>query len=137
MIKIMYLTGIYALNLSDSTGTPGDWHYSAIDWNNIKIADLNQSSFGNWRLYRREVPYNGEMLVADHIRACLDLIEKGAFSVVGGMKEYFICDKKYNNLIFEKVWILRSKPNWNKIDDFMGKEYLCDWLKFKRRKSYE
>ncbi len=126
-----YVTGIYALNLKSPDGTPGDWHYGAIDWSNIQLCETEDSPFGTWGLYETEIPCHEQMLVANHVRACLDLIAQGFFSSAGGMREYFISDDSFNDLIFEKVWQLRGQDNWEEINDFMGKEYLCDWLDFK------
>ncbi len=126
-----YVSGIYALNLSSPDGTPGDWHYSAIDWDNIRMSDIKESSYGSWGIYEGIVPGHGRMHVADHIRACLDLIENGYFSSAGGMRDSFISDERYTRTIFDKVWLLRSRENWKEIDAFMGREYLCDWLRYK------
>ena len=45
-----YVTGIYALNLPSPDGTPGDWHFSALNWNKALMADSSKSPFGEWGL---------------------------------------------------------------------------------------
>lgn len=128
-----YVTGVYALNLPAPEGTPGDWHFSALDWHNVRISDTNNSIFGEWGLHTYEVPYHGNMIVANHIRACLDLIEQGNFGTPQGMRNNFIDDEKYTPIIFSKVVLLRNTDSWDKIDSFMGSEYFCQWTDFKER----
>lgn len=55
----------------------------------------------------------------------------GNFAVAQGMNEDFICNEKYDNLVFEKVAILQSLPNWADIDAFILKEYKLKWVKYK------
>lgn len=126
-----YVTGVYALNLPLPDGTPGDWHFSALDWHKARIEDSADSLFGDWGLHIAEVPYHGKMAVANHVRACLDLIAQGNFGTAGGMRKDFIDDDKYTPTIFSMVTRLHNTPRWDEIDAFMGKEYLCQWLDFK------
>lgn len=46
-----YISGIYALNLPSPDGTPGDWHYSALDWSNVPVKESSCSPFGEWELF--------------------------------------------------------------------------------------
>ena len=46
------------------------------------------------------------------------------------MRDDYICNERYNREIFEKVLLLRNRPNWNEITAFMGREYKCKWLDF-------
>lgn len=128
-----YVTGVYALNLPSPDGTPGDWHFSALDWHKTRVSDSAKSPFGDWGLHMAEVPYHGTMAVANHIRACLDLIEQGNFGTAQGMRNNFINDDRYIPTIFAKVSELQSSPIWDEIDRFMGREYLCKWLDFKEQ----
>lgn len=128
-----YITGVYALNLPSPDGTPGDWHFSALDWRKARISDSEKSQFGDWGIHIAEVPYHGMMPVANHIRACLDLIEQGNFGTAQGMRNNFIDDDRYIPTIFSKVSELRASPLWSKIDNFMGREYLCRWLDYKEK----
>jgi len=41
--------------------------------------------------------------VANHIRALLDLLEMGNFSLAQGMNRDFICNDDYNGEVFEKI----------------------------------
>lgn len=129
-----YVTGIWALNLRSPDGTPGDWHFSAINWDRMKTFDTEDSVYGDWALHMGEVPGRGQMPVASHVRACLDLIELGDFRAAGGMRKDFISNEAYTPLIFDKVWMLRESPKWDKIDAFMGREYMCKWLDYKKMK---
>lgn len=130
-----YITGIYALNLPSPDGTPGDWHFSALDWNRARPAESSESPFGEWGLHLADVPAHGTMMVADHVRACLDLIAQGNYGTAQGMRDDFICDDGYTPTIFEKVTLLRDRPNWKDIDAFMGREYLCKWLDYKKERG--
>ena len=125
-----YVTGIYALNLPSPDGTPGDWHFSALNWNKALMADSSKSPFGEWGLHIVDVPHHGNMPVASHIRACLDLIEQGNFGTAQGMRDNFIDNDSYTLTIFSKVAQLCNNPRWDEIDSFMGKEYRCQWLDF-------
>lgn len=126
-----YVTGIYALNLPSLDGTPGDWHFSALDWRKARIADSADSPFGDWGIRTADVPHHGRMPAANHVRACLDLIEQGNYGTARGMRDIFINDDSYASLIFSKVSALKGSPRWEEIDSFMGMEYLCQWLDFK------
>lgn len=43
MIKIKYLTGIHALNLTCKLDTCGDWHSKSINWNHPDIRESSDS----------------------------------------------------------------------------------------------
>lgn len=130
-----YITGIYALNLPSPDGTPGDWHFSALDWNKVVPVESTTSIFGDWGLHDVDVPQLGRMPVATHIRACLDLIEQGKYGTAGGMRKNFIADERFTPIIFAKVSELKNSPSWKEIDAFMGKEYLCQWLNYKEERG--
>ena len=132
-----YITGIYALNLNCSLGTPGDWHQSALNWKNLPFSDSANSVFGDYGI---ELNYNvpehiGAYYAANHIRALLDLIDNGKFSTAQGMRDDYIGENKYNREIFEKVLLLKKNSNWLAVNEFMGKEYKLAWLMFLHQKS--
>lgn len=127
-----YLTYTPALNLASPLKTDGDWHYSSIDWSKAKFEDSDDSVFGDWGLYAGDVPEHGTVMIADHIRALLDMLEHGYFGSAQGMRESFINNEAYTPIIFEMVMKLRESDRWAQIDSFMGKEYLCDWLDYKK-----
>lgn len=128
-----YITGIHALNLPCELETCGDWHTSALRWESITFKDTNEAFFKCWGIeLNKSIPETDEVFpVANHIRALLDLLEGGKFTVAQGMREDFICNEKYTPLVFSKVFSMRCLPNWGDIDDFMRKEYRLDWLKYK------
>lgn len=128
-----YITGIHALNLSCNLETCGDWHTSALRWRDISFKNTGESIYGEWGIeYDCVIPeHSGTFPVANHIRALLDLLEDGKFSVAQGMREDFICNEKYTPLVFEKVWELREVPHWTAVDEFMKRGYRLDWLTFK------
>lgn len=140
-----YITGTYALNLFvEGDDTPGDWHFSALDWTKPRIRDTEDSIYKDWGIgviVRPELSIDDNPLpgryAANHIRACLDLIEEGYWSSAQGMREYFIGDDQYAQTIFDKVWLLKNSPQWKDIDAFMGREYLCQWLAYRRNKEDE
>lgn len=127
-----YITGIQALNLPCSLETSGDWHLTTTHWEELKMLDTETSPFGTYGIEKRNrVPFHpGEHFCANHIRACLDLIEQGNFSSAQGMRDDYICNESYNKEIFEKVMLLKNRPNWDEIKNFMGREYKCKWLDF-------
>ena len=130
-----YISGIYALNLPCSLETCGDWHCSAIDWTKVPLYESNDRIYGDYGIERnREVWDNeGRFNVANHIRALLDLIADGQFAAAQGMRNDFVCNDKYTPEIFEKVALLKKQENWPGIDKFMGREYLMQWIGFKRQ----
>ena len=73
--------------------------------------------------------------VANHIRAILDLLYIGNFTVAQGMNKDFLVTKEYNKEIFKKVSLMLNLPHWDKIDKFMTKEYLKDWVNYKKEIS--
>ncbi|MDR1620561.1 MAG: hypothetical protein LBS18_07870 [Clostridiales bacterium] len=81
----------------------------------------------------KTIPEHSETYaVANHIRALLDLLELGNFSVAQGMNRDFICNDNYTSEIFNKVSMMRNLPNWQDIDCFMIKEYYMKWVDFKK-----
>lgn len=130
-----YITGIHALNLPCSLMTCGDWHCSALKWENITFRDSKDSFYGDYGIEQCSVvpEHNGTYAVANHIRALLDLLEIGNFSAAQGMNRDFIGNDDYTNEVFDKVAFLRDLPHWRDIDNFMGREYYGKWLDYKSR----
>ncbi len=62
----------------------------------------------------------------------MDLLYVENFTVPQGMKEDFICNSKYNEEIFNKVILMIDLLHWEQIDRFMTKEYLDEWVNFKK-----
>ena len=131
---MQYITGIHALNLPCSLMTCGDWHCSSIQWRRPNLRESKQSIFGDYGIELNvTIPeHEGTYAVANHIRALLDLLELGKFSVAQGMNNDFICNDDYNDEIFSKVSLMTDSPKWNEIDRFMGKEYTLKWLDYKK-----
>lgn len=129
---MVYITGLHALNIECSLCTPGDWHMSALNWDNLKLKESKKSIFRDYGIETgRTVPEHAEEYnVANHIRAVLDMIEEGNFGVVQGFKEDFICNDKYTEEIFEQVLKLKDNSNWEDIKKFMGREYKLLWLDY-------
>lgn len=133
-----YLTGTHALNVQSPDGTPGDWHHSSLDWSDIPslLVPVSASPFGRAGLYRRDFPDIKNVLVANHTRACLDLIANGYYGSAQGMRDCFLDDPRTTPVVFEAVWNkLRTSASWNDIDRFMGREYGCSWLDFKEKRN--
>lgn len=128
-----YISGIHALNLTCNLDTCGDWHQSAIQWENLNLKESKGSIWGDYGIEtNKKIPEHTECYnAANHIRALLDLIADSNFSVAQGMRKDYICTDKYNNELFEKIYQLRDMPNWIEIDKFMGREYCGKWLDFK------
>lgn len=133
-----YLTGTYALNVPCPDGTPGDWHHSSLDWSNTTslLVPVSSSPFGYLGLYRHDFHDAKNVLVANHVRACLDLIANGYFGSAQGMRDCFLDDPKTAPVVFHAVWDgLRDSTRWADIDRFMGREYGCSWLDFKENRN--
>ena len=117
-----YITGIHALNLPCSLETTGDWHTSALKWDDMIIKDSEKSIFKDYGIeIKKNIPeHNGFYNVANHIRAILDLLELEKFDYISNFKEDYICNDNYTEEIFKQV--LKLLPN-NNIYDFMHKTY--------------
>ena len=133
---MLYLTGIHALNLECGLATCGDWHRSALAWKDLTLRDSEKSVFGEWGIEgAKPIPkHNGLYYVADHLRACLDLVAEGNFALAQGMKDDYICNDSYTPVVFEKTALLRDSAGWASVDAFMQKEYRLDWLGYKKER---
>lgn len=132
--SVNYITGIHALNIPCSLDTSGDWHTSALSWTKPFTKNSGTSIWGNYGIELSDnVPENpGKHYVANHIRACLDLISDGKFSVAHSMRKDYICNDDYNEEIFAQVSKLKESPNWEDVCNFMKKEYRSLWLNYER-----
>ena len=129
-----YITGEYALNIPCSLPTTGDWHYHALNWQRVRSQDTRTAFFGSYGIDRHSgLPgFDHEVLAANHIRACLDLLADNLFPLAQGMRNDFIGNDELNEEIFSQVWKLRNQINWRDIDRFMESEYKLAWLDHKK-----
>ena len=129
-----YVTGTYALNIPCRLETDGDWHAPALDWKNPRVRESSTSVFADWGIEVSPLPNFGSVSlpVANHLRACLDLLEEGYFSSVQGMREDYISNEAYTPIVLSKVLLLNEMPHWQQIDALLGREYGCDWLTFRK-----
>ena len=136
-MNMKYISGVYALNLPCSLLTCGDWHSPSLQWERLRFNESNDSVFGNYGIELcSDVPeHKGIYAVANHIRALLDLLEIGNFSLAQGMNNDFICNDEYTVDVFDKVAMLRGLPHWHSIDKFMGREYYGKWLDYKKKEG--
>lgn len=127
-----YITGVHALNIPCHLNTTGDWHMSGIQWDHPTMRDSQLSVYGDWGIEpNHSIPaHEGLFSVANHIRACLDMLEIGDFYHPQGMRDDFIGWDAYTPLIFEKVMLLQNLPHWDNIQRFMAKEYRGQWFRF-------
>lgn len=134
MYPLKYVTGIHALNLPCHLETTGDWHSSWIQWKYPTIQDTQKSVFGDWGIENnRSIPeHSSPVPVANHLRACLDMLEMGDFSNLQGMNKDYISNDKYTDTVFQKVGLLRKSSLWPSIDRFLEKEYLMKWIRYKK-----
>jgi len=133
---MIYLTGVHALNLPCDLDTCGDWHYSALKWENLTLKDSEHSTLGKYGLeYKYVKPIEKEIYVANHIRAILDFIEDGNLKYIQGFRNDFICNDKYDEVIFSKVINFHKFKNWKEINLFMSKEYGKKWIQFAKEKN--
>ncbi len=129
-----YITGIHALNLPCNLQTCGDWHQSAIQWSYPYQKESKNSILGDYGIETNHIiPEHDETYnVANTIRACLDMMIEGKFSIIQGMNNDFVCNEDYDNEIFGQVLKLHDLPNWSQIDEFMKREYRLKWIKAKK-----
>ncbi|WP_418466901.1 hypothetical protein [Faecalibacillus faecis] len=136
-----YLTGIYALNLPCNLDTCGDWHSKSINWEHPDIRESNDSVLKDYGIEeKRNVKFlnsSNNYNVANHIRALLDMLLAGNYGYAQGMKEEYICNEHYTNEIFKQVWKLKNEDNWNKINDFMKREYKMKWINYLEEKQWK
>lgn len=128
-----YITGIQALNIPCSLDTTGDWHRDGISWDPIAFADSESSVFGDYGIEgpKPVTVLNGRCyFVANHIRACLDMIASGQFEKAQCMRKDYIGNDIYDEEIFSQVLKLKNKENWPEIDRFMSEEYMMKWRRF-------
>ena len=132
---MQYITGIHALNIEDSLETCGDWHTSALRWETIHLIDSDTIIFGDYGIETdKEIPeHTGIFNVANTIRAVLDLLIQGQTGYLKGFYNDFFCTDKYNEEFFSKVIQLRDLPNWEDIDTLMGREFMYEWLEYKKQ----
>ena len=132
---MLYITGIYALNLTCKLNTFGDWHQSALNWKKMDVRDSVDSPFLDYGIEENNfVPeHPGCHYVANHIRALLDMLYAGQFSLAQGMRDDFIGVDEYNEEVFEKVYRLHQLPQWQDINNFMKCEYKLLWIRFLER----
>jgi hypothetical protein len=104
-----------------------------MQWEHPFMRDSADSIFGEYGIEDNiHIPEHEEAYAAaNHIRALLDLLEMGKFTVAQGMNRDFICNDAYTPEIFGQVSRLRSSAHWQDIDRFMGKEYAGKWLDYK------
>lgn len=132
---MLYITGIYALNIEDSLETCGDWHTSSLDWSNIQLFDSEETIYKDWGIETgKHIPEHNEFYnVANTLRAVLDLMIIGETRYLKGFRNDFFCTDVYNIEFFEKVLKLRSLSNWEDIDNLMKHEFMFEWDNFIKR----
>ena len=125
-----YLSGVHALNIPCKLETGGDWHASALLWQDLSLSDSENSIFGTYGIEENKaIPeHKDKYNVANHIRACLDLLQAGRFAELQGMNKDFIVVDKYDDEIFSKIILLKDNDNWVNINDFLSKEYGKRWI---------
>ena len=130
-----YITGIHALNLPCKLDTCGDWHQSGIQWNIPQIRESKGSLFGDYGIeLNHTIPErDGRFAVANTLRALLDLLYEGNYSVAEGANKDFICNQKYDKEFFDHVLMMKDLDNWDEIDQFMGNEYMMKWIRYKEK----
>lgn len=128
-----YISSMQALNLPCELDTCGDWHRFGMDWERPFLLESDESVFGTYGIeHGKKIPENtGAFSVANHIRACLDLLELGFYDLAQGMKEDFLCNDQYDEEVFRQVMRLKTKEHWHLVDDFMTQEYRLKWIEFK------
>ncbi len=136
---MLYVSGVYALNLPCKLDLQGDWHMSALDWNKVTFlnsADSIYKDYGIEQSYSNSLVNLYNVNKANYIRACLDLLEQGKFSLLNTFMHKWLDtdDKKLLSEIFSQVSKLSTSDKWSEIDDLMCHEYMMKWVRFKVEK---
>ena len=131
-----YITGLHALHLPCSLETCGDTHHLP-DWKHPTVMSTATAFFGDWGLEWHEIPgHRGKRIpVANHIRACLDMLEMRDYINLQGMNAVYLDAPCYNEFIFNQVLRMQTLPYWKEIDAFMESEYFMDWVRASWRAS--
>lgn len=126
-----YISGTHALNIDNSLNTCGDWHITAIYWEDkyIDFKDTDKSLFGDWGIeYNKEIPLHTELYpVANDLRAVLDLMIDNRLRYIKGFRNDWFCTDEYNEIFFEQVIKLRELPQWKDINNLMKQEFMFEW----------
>ncbi len=132
-----YITGLHALNIRCKLDTGGDIRSARLDWVHPYTRESEDSIFEEYGIEKNKTIPGSEktFCVANHIRALLDILEEGKFSLAKGMRNYYICNSYYDKEIFGKVLQLRETTHWDAIDRFMEEEYHIRWLIYKQEQK--
>ncbi|MDK6679217.1 MULTISPECIES: hypothetical protein [unclassified Aerococcus] len=127
-----YITGLHALNIPCQLNTSGDWHVGALDWTKVHTKESNKSIFKDFGIEEnKKIPQHTKTYaVANHLRAILDLMDEGHLKFLKGFKNDFFGTDQYNQIFFEKVYLLKIKEIWEDIYQLMLKEFGIDWYAF-------
>lgn len=133
---MQYLTGIHALNVPCPLDTTGDWHQSALRWEDLTIGETETSPLKNYGIFLSDKVPDGSgglrtMYVADTIRALFDLLLVGNTAVAQGMRDDYICNEKYTPEVFRVAQTLKETEQWSIIDKFLEREYELTWLNYR------
>ena len=98
----------------------------------MRFLETENSIFKDFGIYKnKNVPFHdGVYYVANILRACLDMLELGQFTILQGMNNNYICNEKITPILFDKVLMLKNNKNWDDIKKFMHKEYGKKWRLF-------
>ncbi len=129
---MLYLTGIHALHVPCSLDTNGVPKIPEVDWKTVNFVESSEMFFGDYGIeYNVHIPeHKDKVCVANHIRACLDLLAMGKLDEAEGMSQ-FIGNAEYDKEIFDKVYMMKVLPHWKEIEHFMDTEYRINWIYFK------
>lgn len=130
---MLYITGMHALNLPCSLNTTGGWHTACFDWGNLTVGDTTGHLLGDWGIETCVISDDETVLIANTLRACVDMLISGDFLNAAGMRDDYICTDEYDDELFVHIDMLRDLPQWQQIDRFMRKEYELKWLHHKVR----
>jgi len=84
-----YISGQFALNLKCNLNTSGDWHYSSLNWDNLKLNESGESIFKDYGIEKDKYVdvLKGTYNVANHIRAILDLLYERKFDLISNFNK--------------------------------------------------
>lgn len=51
---MLYISGLYALNIPCALKTCGDWHYHSLNWNDIPLWSSEEGPWGDYGIERNK-----------------------------------------------------------------------------------
>lgn len=133
-----YITGLISFGIPCNEDSCGTWMFTKSDFSNpdyVWERESSDSPFKDAGIEKDKIvlAYGDESLynVAVHSRAYLDILYEKKFKLLDGLFYDYIQSKTCRYIIFCEVYDkLRKLDGFDKINEFMSKEFGNAWLSF-------